>query len=89
MNNIVIDNTSTKQFALRKTYSEYTSQDRVNRLKAYNHDYYLKKKQGLKKTMSDYYIKNKESIFKKILISKPKRPTFFIKENKDILIDFS
>ena len=83
---------------MRKTFHDYKKKDSVAdtkiknaRMKAYNHYYYIKKKQiGVinQQKWADYYFKNKESIKINNNANKPKLPNTFSKQLLSVEIKF-
>jgi len=88
MNNIDLTESKTKHFAFKKmNYKQI--EEKKNRIKVYNHKYYLDSKFFNGEKWTTYYQQHKEIIKKQNDSKKPKLPRFFEREYKSINIDFS
>tara|TARA_R110002124_G_C8752663_1_gene498406 strand:+ start:541 stop:810 length:270 start_codon:yes stop_codon:yes gene_type:complete len=89
MNLIEVEQLNKKNFRLRKSYNYIDKNEKIERLKAYNHEYYINKKQKQKSKWILYYKNNRQLIKQNNIERAPKRPSTFKKINKEVRINFN
>jgi len=89
MNNIeVLGKKPTKHYSFKKiNYQDILA--KKERIKAYNHKYYIDAKKYNGQKWISYYHRHKEYIKQQNIARKPRLPTTFKKENKSIFIDLT